>query len=84
MVNAIKANSSRWIRENHCKGFRWQKGYGAFSMNLKNESHLKKYINNQERIHRSRAAREEMARFARATAFISPMKCSTNNSDGRN
>jgi putative transposase len=39
LVNAIKSNSSRWINEVHPSGqtFRWQRGYGAFTMNQRNE-----------------------------------------------
>ena len=61
MVNAIKTHSCRWIRTNHHKGFAWQRGYGAFSMNLRNEARLRRYIDNQRQIHQSRASHREYA-----------------------
>jgi putative transposase len=61
MVNAIKTHSCRWVRTNHRSEFGWQRGYGAFSMNLKNEAGLRRYIANQKQIHRSRASHKEYA-----------------------
>jgi REP element-mobilizing transposase RayT len=61
MVNAIKTHSCRWVRTNHHKEFAWQRGYGGFSMNLKNEARLRRYIANQKEIHRSRASHQEYA-----------------------
>ena len=59
MVNAIKTHSCRWVRINHLKAFAWQRGYGAFSMNLKNEARLRSYIANQKEIHRNRTSNRE-------------------------
>ena len=59
MVNAIKSNSSRWARAKHAKEFAWQRGFGAFSMNLRNEDYLRQYIANQEKHHKSRSSKRE-------------------------
>ena len=39
MVNALKANSSRWVHDEipRMKLFSWQEGYGAFSVSRSNE-----------------------------------------------
>ena len=52
-VNAMKANSSRWIHEEmpKKKGFAWQEGYGAFSVNKSSEQRVINYILNQETHH---------------------------------
>ena len=52
-VNAMKANSSRWVHEeiSRKKGFAWQDGYGAFSVNKSSEQRVIDYILNQEQHH---------------------------------
>jgi putative transposase len=58
---AMKANSSRWIRENveHSAGFAWQEGYGAFSVSKSAEQAVTAYIRNQEEHHNRRKFQEE-------------------------
>jgi REP element-mobilizing transposase RayT len=69
MVNAIKTHSCRWVRANHLKSFAWQRGYGGFSMNLKNEAALRRYIDNQQQIHHARASDREYLSFLKAHGF---------------
>lgn len=52
-ANALKANSSRWIRESKNSDFHWQKGYGAFSVSRSAEKRVIEYIRNQEEHHRT-------------------------------
>ena len=61
IVNAIKANSSRWVHETfpEKKAFAWQKGYGAFSVSKSIEPRLIEYIKNQQEHHRRRSFKEE-------------------------
>ena len=61
MANALKANSSRWVHENIDGGqrFRWQEGYGAFSVSKSGIADVKRYIQNQSEHHRRRSFREE-------------------------
>lgn len=57
-VNAVKANSSRWMRET--KGtFAWQEGYGAFSVSPSQLDRVKGYILNQHEHHRKHSFEEE-------------------------
>lgn len=67
LVNAIKTNSSRWINQVHplAQRFRWQRGYGAFTMNQKNERYLRSDIANQKRHHLARTAETEMLQLAK-------------------
>ena len=53
LVNALKANSSRWIHETfpRLRQFAWQQGYSAFSVSRFSEARLLAYIRNQEAHH---------------------------------
>jgi len=57
-VQKLKANSSRWLREN-APEFEWQKGYGAFSVSPSLLSTVQAYIRNQPEHHRKRDFEEE-------------------------
>ena len=50
-VSVIKANSSRWASERG-KRFRWQQGYGAFSVGQSVVPGVVRYIQNQKIHHR--------------------------------
>ena len=60
-ANALKSNSSRWIHGNVAKnvGFRWQEGYGAFTVSKSNEQRVVRYVENQEEHHRTKTFQEE-------------------------
>lgn len=65
LIKDIKANSSRWINDrNFVKGaFRWQEGFGAFSVS---ESALDKvigYIQRQEEHHAKKSFQAEYIEF---------------------
>jgi REP element-mobilizing transposase RayT len=51
MVKRIKGNSSKWLNEEKTTRFRWQPGYGAFTV-----SH---YIATQEEHHKKKTFEEE-------------------------
>jgi REP element-mobilizing transposase RayT len=61
LVNAMKANSSRWIHQTFKghRSFAWQEGYGAFSVSKSAEQRLINYIARQENHHRRRPFKEE-------------------------
>ena len=61
LLKKIKANSSRWINEQHfVEGkFQWQEGYGAFSYSRSQRDPVIKYIMNQEEHHRKQTFKEE-------------------------
>ena len=60
-VNAMKANSSRWVHEEILKGrgFDGQEGYGAFRVNKSSEQRVIDYIVNQEAHHKRYSFKRE-------------------------
>ncbi len=58
LVRALKANSSKWMNE-HGHLFRWQQGYGSFSVSGSNLTAVVEYIRRQTEHHRRRDFREE-------------------------
>lgn len=67
MVNAMKANSSRWVHETFAdqKDFAWQKGYGAFSVSKSGEQGVINYIQGQREHHRARDFKQELLALLR-------------------
>lgn len=65
LVRDIKANSSKWINENHWVPgkFAWQEGYGAFSYARSQLNVVVQYILNQAEHHRKRTFKEEYLEF---------------------
>jgi putative transposase len=50
----IKGATSNWLNKNDVidQSFRWQRGYGAFSVSPKDVDMIKKYIDNQQDHHK--------------------------------
>ena len=65
VAQKLKANSSRWMKENGAKGFAWQEGYSAFSISISHMDGTIEYIRNQESHHRKRRFEEELAAILR-------------------
>ena len=67
-LRKIKANSSRWLKEqgSQYRAFGWQDGYGAFSVSPSVLEKVVGYINNQEEHHRKHTFRDEMISFLNA------------------
>jgi REP element-mobilizing transposase RayT len=61
VMEKVKANSSKWINENHFVAgrFEWQKGYGAFTYSRSQRDSVINYIANQEQHHQRRSFRKE-------------------------
>lgn len=57
-IQKLKANSSRWLG-NQDISFRWQDGYGAFSVSPSLLGVVQAYIRRQEEHHRRRSFEEE-------------------------
>ncbi len=60
LARTVKANSSRWIHQNHQSKFAWQEGYAVFSVAASNLSNVKSYIENQEEHHKVKSYEEEI------------------------
>lgn len=61
----IKGGSSKWINDQFMeeRKFRWQRGYGAFSINKSLVPTTIKYIKNQKEHHQSISYQEEFTKF---------------------
>jgi REP element-mobilizing transposase RayT len=69
-VQAIKANSSRWLKENgNVQLFAWQEGYAAFSVSLSQTDATIRYIQNQPNHHQRRDFDAELALMLRRRGF---------------
>lgn len=64
IVKEIKRTSSAWIKtiERYSK-FRWQAGYGAFSVSQSYVAPVERYIVNQEQHHRRKTFQDEFRAF---------------------
>ena len=68
LVRDIKANSSKWLKEQHAKysDFSWQEGFGAFSYSKSQIDNVVNYILHQEEHHKNKTFKEEYVEFLRA------------------
>lgn len=62
-MQLIKGASSRWMNENHVKGFAWQEGYGAFSVGISQRDQTIAYIRSQPEHHRRQSFEDEFIAF---------------------
>ena len=59
MTGFWKSNLSRFISDNFCEAFEWQRGYGAFAVSREHWDRLIRYIRNQATHHGARSFRDE-------------------------
>ena len=66
IINLLKGVSSRWINLNaDLEGkFKWQNGYGVFSVSEKDIHKVRSYIYNQEKHHKSMSYKQEVIKLA--------------------
>ena len=65
IMNAIKANSSRWLRRefSEMRAFAWQTGFGAFTVSHSLTGRVVSYINRQAEHHAKRTFQQEFLRL---------------------
>ena len=65
ILEVVKSNSSRWIKTKGAayQRFRWQNGYGVFSVSASKASAVRDYIANQAEHHRKISFEEEFTRL---------------------
>ncbi len=65
VVECVKTSSSKWVKSKdpELASFRWQSGYGAFSVSQSAADALISYIRNQEEHHKNVTFQEEYLRF---------------------
>ena len=61
LVEKIKTETSKWAKdkENCSSAFRWQSGYGAFSVSHSNRNVVDEYIQNQREQHQKLSFQDE-------------------------
>ena len=64
VMQEIKANTSRWLRETS-RAFQWQEGYGAFSVSHSQRETVARYIANQAEHHKRRSYEQEFIALLR-------------------
>jgi REP element-mobilizing transposase RayT len=72
IVEEVKKESSKWIKtiEGGTKLFKWQIGYGAFSVSSSKVEVVKRYIENQKEHHGTQTFREEIEQFVQQYDII--------------
>jgi REP element-mobilizing transposase RayT len=60
IVILLKANSSRFIRQNFVPYFAWQEGYGIFTVNFESIPRLLHYIKDQDKHHQTYTLENEL------------------------
>jgi REP element-mobilizing transposase RayT len=65
VIGQLKQSSSVWIRDHHEPRFRWQRGFGAFSVSLRRLPAVVRYIEHQDEHHRRRTFSEELTTLLR-------------------
>ena len=60
-IRDLKLSVSTWVNDSKLikQEFRWQKGYGAFTVSHSQVEHVQQYIQNQEEHHRKLTFKEE-------------------------
>lgn len=61
LLRNVKAKSSKWMKtkDKSLENFRWQRGYGAFSLRDNNAETVINYIKNQHKHHSKKTYKEE-------------------------
>jgi REP element-mobilizing transposase RayT len=67
LIQALKRDSSRWIKSKgpDLLSFRWQEGYGVFSVSPSHVEALRKYIENQAEHHQQISFQDELRNLFR-------------------
>ncbi|TCO10385.1 IS200/IS605 family transposase [Natronoflexus pectinivorans] len=72
IVEEVKKQSSKWIKtiEGGTSEFKWQIGYGAFSVSTSKIDVVKRYINNQKEHHGYHTFQQEVEEFVKEYDII--------------
>src|SRR5690606_1103275 len=65
VVEAVKKDSSKWIKCQGIRDFKWQIGYGAFSVSSSKLEVVRNYIINQKEHHKKQTLKEEIEAFVK-------------------
>ena len=67
LIGVLKNLSSKWMKEQGCSDFYWQRGYGVFSVSYAHTEKVKSYIEHQMEHHRETSYQEEFLKFLKMT-----------------
>jgi REP element-mobilizing transposase RayT len=72
IAKQFKGESSNWINDNNLTAgkFRWQRGYGAFSVSASQLKKVNQYIKNQDEHHKRKSFAEEYEEWARQYGIL--------------
>ena len=70
VVEEVKKSSSKWMKDNGVSNFSWQRGYGAFSVSSSTVEIVERYIENQQRHHRSKSFMDELEEYMRGYGVL--------------
>lgn len=65
VIGGIKRSSTSWLQEELNAGFRWQRGYGAFSVSIDRVPGVVRYVQRQEEHHRRVSFADELEALIR-------------------
>lgn len=68
-ANKLKASATKWARDEGVREFGWQRGDGAFSVNVDSLDRAVKYVRSQQAHHAKRSFRDELAEFMRVNGM---------------
>ena len=68
LLKKVKRNSSVWVHQNfpRLRAFKWQDGYGTFTVSESMKERTKKYIAGQAEHHRKKSFQGELVEFLKA------------------
>ena len=71
-IQLIKGGSSKWIHDKfpNYYHFKWQTGYGAFSVDISRTKNLITYINTQKEHHYKKSYQEEYVSFLEKNVIV--------------
>ncbi|MDP1727273.1 MAG: IS200/IS605 family transposase [Bacteroidota bacterium] len=69
VVEQVKKQSSKWMKENGVEGFTWQIGYGAFSVSRYNVEMVTNYIIRQKEHHKVHTFQDEIEQYVKEFVF---------------
>ncbi len=65
VIGAMKKSATDWMQDNAQSNFRWQRGFGAFSVSPDRVPAVTRYIERQEEHHKSTSFQEELEKLLR-------------------
>ena len=74
VLRNIKSNSSQWVHKTFPghEGFAWQRGFAAFTVSVSQIETVRRYIEDQEKHHKTMTFKEELVKLLGTSTMILP------------